>query len=216
MKAKALIVVDIQKDFLPGGSLAVSSGHEVIPGTNQMIHLKRKFFDLVVATQDWHPKNHQSFASQHPGRHPGEQIELLGLPQVLWPDHCIQNSQGAALSSALDFKNFDFIVQKGTDIDIDSYSGFFDNGRRKATPMADYLKNQEIRDVYILGLATDYCVQFTALDAVSLGFRTYLIEDCCRGVNLHPDDSKKSVNRMKEAGIQIIYSSELISTASLK
>ena len=198
----ALILVDLQNDFCPGGALAVDEGDQVIPIANQLMEK----FDLVVATQDWHPANHGSFAANHPWRKPGQVIDLHGLQQVLWPIHCVQESFGAEFVPALDQKAITKVFVKGTDIEIDSYSGFFDNGHRKATGLGDYLKEQNVKEVYVLGLATDYCVKFTALDALELGFKTHLVLDACRGVNLNPGDVDKAVAEMKEKGVQIINS----------
>ena len=199
---KALILVDLQNDFCPGGALAVPEGDVVIPLANAL----QKHFDLVVATQDWHPRDHASFASNHPGKEIGEVIELGGLPQVLWPDHCVQNTPGAELVSRLDpgALGIDRVFQKGTDRNIDSYSGFFDNGHRKATGLGDYLKSKGVTHVYTCGLATDYCVKFTALDAVQLGFRTHLFASASRGVNLKPGDVDRAIEEMKRAGVEIL------------
>jgi nicotinamidase/pyrazinamidase len=197
---RALILVDLQNDFLPGGALAVPHGDEVIPLANEL----QQKFSLVVATQDWHPPNHGSFAANHPGRKTFEQIELNGLPQTLWPVHCVQNTKGAELSPALRRERISKIFLKGTDPGIDSYSAFFDNGHRKATGLGDWLREQGVKDVYVCGLATDYCVKFTALDAVQLGFQTHLIEEACRGVNLRPDDSANAVAEMKRAGVKLV------------
>ncbi len=179
---RALILVDIQNDFLPGGSLAVADGDRVIPIANRLLPT----FSLIIATQDWHPADHASFAANHPGKRIGQLVELDGLPQVLWPVHCVQNTPGAELSPRLDPSEITRIFHKGTDRCIDSYSGFFDNGHRKSTGLTDYLRARNIDQIYILGLATDYCVKFTALDAIAEGFRVSLIEDACRGVNLEP------------------------------
>src|SRR6185295_673667 len=151
---KALILVDIQNDFLPGGALAVLDGDKVIPIANKL----QAAFPLVVATQDWHPANHGSFAASHPGKNVFEQIDLDGLPQTLWPVHCVQNTAGAALAPGLKPDQIAKIFQKGTDPGIDSYSGFFDNGHRKSTGLGDFLKSQKVTEVFIAGLATDYCV----------------------------------------------------------
>jgi len=202
---RALILVDIQNDFLPGGSLAVPDGHAVVPVANAV----KSGFDLVVATQDWHPPDHGSFASNNPGTKPGDVGELAGLPQVFWPDHCVQGSPGAQFHASLDLHGVT-IFRKGTDPAIDSYSGFFDNGHRKATGLGDFLNRQGVTDVFVLGLATDYCVKFTALDAVELGFRTTLIEDGCRGVNLSPDDSANAVAELKSVGVHVMTSTELV------
>src|SRR6267378_2531986 len=186
---KALILVDIQNDFLPGGALAVPDGDAVIPIANQI----QGAFPLVVATQDWHPANHGSFAANHLGRKVFEQIELNGLPQTLWPVHCVQGTPGAELAPGLRRDRIAKVFPKGTDPGIDSYSGLFDNGHRKATGLGDWLQTNGVTEVYVCGLATDYCVKFTALDAAQLGFKTYFIEDASRGVNLQPEDVKNAV-----------------------
>ena len=202
-----LILVDIQNDFLLGGSLAVPEGDKIIPVANRL----QAAFPLVVATQDWHPLNHGSFAANHPGRKPFEQIELNGLPQTLWPIHCVQGTRGAELAKDLQRERITKIFHKGTDAGIDSYSGLYDNGHRKSTGLGEWLKAKGVTEVFVCGLATDYCVKFTALDAAQLGFKTYFIEDASRGVNLQPDGVKNSIAEMKRAGIGICHSSELVS-----
>ena len=202
---KALILVDIQNDFLPGGALAVPDGDKVIPVAITL----QSLFRMVIATQDWHPSNHGSFAASHPGKQPFEQIELNGLQQTLWPVHCVQNTQGAELASALNCDRIAKVFPKGTDAGIDSYSGLFDNGHRKSTGLGEWLKAQGITEVYICGLATDYCVKYTALDAAQVGFKTHFIEDASRGVNLQPEDVKNALEEMKSAGIAIVQSAEL-------
>jgi nicotinamidase/pyrazinamidase len=199
MPKQALIIVDVQHDFLPGGALPVPEGDQVIPVINQL----QKQFELVVATQDWHPAGHGSFASSHPGKRPGEVIELHGLPQVLWPDHCVQGTLGAELARGLDTARIARVFQKGTDPAVDSYSGFFDNGHRHDTGLADYLRQQGVQVVYVAGLATDYCVKYTALDAARLGFETHLLLPACRGVNLCPGDVDRAVEEMRAAGVQV-------------
>jgi nicotinamidase/pyrazinamidase len=201
----ALILVDIQNDFLPGGTLAVPDGDKVIPVANKL----QTIFPMVVATQDWHPANHQSFASNHPGRRVFDQIELNGLPQTLWPVHCVQNTQGAELAISLRRDRIAKVFPKGTDPDIDSYSGLFDNGHRKSTGLGEWLKEQGVDEVFVCGLATDYCVKFTALDAVKRGFKTHLIEDASRGVNLKPHDVRNAINEMRSAGVRVLQSAEL-------
>jgi len=202
---KALVLVDIQNDFLPGGALGVPRGDEVVPVANRL----QPRFGLVVATQDWHPKGHGSFASTRPGRKPGELAELGGLPQVLWPDHCVQGTTGAAFAPGLDMNRVEAIVRKGTDPTIDSYSGFFDNGHRKATGLGDYLRGRGATDLYVMGLATDYCVKFTALDALRLGFRAYLVQDGSRGVELHAGDVVRAVDELRQAGVQIVQGADV-------
>jgi nicotinamidase/pyrazinamidase len=200
---KALIVVDIQNDFLPGGALAVNDGDQVIPIANALIEK----FDLVVATQDWHPANHGSFAANHPDKKIGDVIELAGLPQYLWPVHCVQNTRGAELAPDLKRERIAHVVKKATEPSIDSYSAFFDNGHRRATGLDEYLKSRNVSEIYIVGLATDYCVKFTALDGIELGYQVTVVEDGCRGVNVHPDDSHKAFGAMKRGGARIIASS---------
>lgn len=202
----ALIIVDIQNDFLPGGALAVNEGDDVIPVINSIAPR----FDLVVATQDWHPRDHGSFAANHPGREPGEMITLAGLPQELWPIHCVQGTKGAEISPLLDKSHIEAIFQKGIDPDIDSYSAIFDNGRRRSTGLSEYLAKRGVREIFIAGLALDYCVKFTALDAVSLGLDTKVVRDACRAVNLRPGDGEQAIAKMKAVGAQILESKQII------
>lgn len=176
---KALIIVDVQNDFIPGGSLAVTGGDQIIP----IINTLQTHFDLVLATQDWHPENHKSFASNHKSKNPYELSELNGSPQILWPDHCIQGTHGAALSASLYQNRIEAIFRKGMDWEIDSYSGFYDNNRRKNTGMAGYLKERGIKSLYLCGLAADFCVYYTALDGLDLGFEVTIIEDATRAIH---------------------------------
>jgi nicotinamidase/pyrazinamidase len=196
----ALIIVDLQNDFCPGGALAVPEGDRIVPLINRI----QPQYDLVVATQDWHPADHGSFAVNHPGRKPGEMIELAGLPQILWPVHCVRCTRGAEFHPDLSLKRITQVFRKGTDRQIDSYSGFFDNGHRAATGLAEYLRSQGVKDVHICGLATDYCVKFTALDAVELGFETYLLAEACRGVELHPGDVQQAIYQMQQCGVHCV------------
>jgi nicotinamidase/pyrazinamidase len=205
---KALIIVDVQNDFLPGGPLAVRNGDEVIPVANRL----SARLDLVVATQDWHPPDHGSFAANHPGKRPGEVIDLNGIEQILWPVHCVQDTPGAAFAGAFDTSRVECVFHKGTDPGIDSYSTFFDNARRKSTGLADYLRERGVRSVYLLGLATDYCVKFSALDAVELSFETFVIEDGCRAVELQPGDGARAIEEMKAAGVAVVRSGDLAAT----
>ena len=204
---KALVIVDVQNDFCPGGALTVPEGDQVVPLVNSF----QGRFDLVVATQDWHPADHGSFAANHPGRKPGEVIELAGMKQILWPVHCVQHTSGAALHEGLDRSHIAKVFQKGTDPAVDSYSGFFDNARHKATGLNDYLRERQINEVYVCGLATDYCVKFTALDGVELGFNTYCVEDASRGVNLEPGDVVRSIEEMRSKGVGIVTAAEITS-----
>lgn len=196
---KALIIVDVQYDFCPGGSLAVKEGDQVIPIVNNL----QNDFDLVVSTQDWHPKNHESFASAH-GKKNYEVIELYGQRQILWPDHCVQGSKGAELVAGLNKERIAMIFKKGTDKKVDSYSGFFDNDHKKATGLEEYLLGKGVKEVFITGLATDYCVKYTALDAAGLGFKTHVVLPACRGVDMNPGDVDRAVLEMKKAGVEVI------------
>ena len=206
MIKKALIMVDLQNDFCPGGALAVSGGDEVIPLANQLQNL----FDLVVATQDWHPSDHLSFASNQAGKKVGDTVLVKGIEQILWPAHCVQYSQGAEFHSGLNLEGIHRVIQKGTDKVIDSYSAFYDNAHLKSTGLTEYLQNEKITDVYIMGLATDYCVKFSAIDATRLGFNVFLIKDACRGVELSPGDIDRALAEMRAAGVKIIESNEVI------
>ncbi len=197
---RALLLVDIQNDFLPGGALAVPQGDEVVSVANR----RMADYPCVIATQDWHPADHQSFASQHAGHKVGERITLEGLDQILWPDHCIQGTPGAEFAAKLNVPRIDQVIRKGTDRSIDSYSGFFDNGHRKATGLGDYLKQQCIGAVDVMGLATDYCVKFTALDAVKLGFEVRLLVEGVRGFELDIGDGKAAIAAMSDAGVTIV------------
>lgn len=199
----ALIIVDIQNDFLPPGALPVPNGEDVIPVINGL----QEKFDLVVATQDWHPADHKSFASMYPGKKIFEQILLNGLPQVLWPEHCVQEMPGAQFSPSLETKRIEAIFRKGMDKNIDSYSGFFDNGKLKATGMGDYLKGKGVTAVYVTGLAGDYCVHFTALDALELGFQSTIIEDSTRPID--PNYFKEAMQKYVAKGGVLIKSHEV-------
>ena len=202
---KTLIIVDVQNDFCPGGALAVPDGDAVVPVANRL----QQVFDLVIATQDWHPANHVSFAAQHAGRKPGDVIELDGLEQTLWPVHCVQNTFGASLVPALDTRRITTVIHKGTDPGLDSYSGFFSNGHRQATGLEGYLRDHGVTEVFLAGLATDYCVKATALDAAQLGFKTHLVEDGCRAVDLRPGDVTRAIKEMRQAGVAIRREAEV-------
>lgn len=202
----ALILVDIQNDFLPGGPLGVPEGSTVASVANYLI----PHFDLVVATQDWHPENHGSFATNHAGKQPGELMELNGLEQVLWPVHCVEHTVGAEFADELNTEAIRQVFPKGTNPGVDSYSGFFDNDRKNSTGMGDYLRAADVETIYVLGLATDYCVKATAMDGVTLGFDTYLVKDGCRGVNLAPGDVERAEEVMQAAGITLVTSAAVM------
>lgn len=199
---KALILVDIQNDFLPGGSLPVPKGNEIIPVVQRLLTFP---FDLIIATKDWHPADHGSFAANH-HKKPGEKIKLGKLDQILWPVHCVQGTAGAEFSPGWDTTKISKVFHKGTDKMIDSYSTFFDNGHIKSTGLEDYLRKQGVKDIYIAGLATDYCVKFSALDALNLGFNVHIITDACRGIDLQPNDSANTLKELQAKGAKLTTS----------
>lgn len=210
IKKNALIMVDLQNDFCPGGSLAVPGGNEVVQMANQL----QPYFDLVVATQDWHPQNHKSFATNHPGRRVGDTITIGNVSQVLWPIHCVQNSTGAQFHPRLNTDKVSKIIHKGVDANIDSYSAFFDNAHLRSTGLEAYLKEQGIKNIYIIGLATDYCVKYSVLDAIHLGFNVYVIADACRGVDLKSGDVDEAFEAMRRAGVEIICMKQITEAIS--
>jgi nicotinamidase/pyrazinamidase len=197
---RAIIMVDLQNDFCKSGNLEVPDGDAVIPLANQL----QDYFDYVIVSKDWHPENHMSFAVNHPNCQIGEVIPVHGIQQILWPAHCVQHSRGAELHPDLQLHRIDHIIHKGTQKEIDSYSAFFDNEHLRATGLADYLHEKNIHEIYIMGLATDYCVKYTCLDAIHLGFDVYLIEDACRGVELNSGDIKAALQQMHDVGVKIV------------
>ncbi|MBK1834581.1 bifunctional nicotinamidase/pyrazinamidase [Roseibacillus ishigakijimensis] len=201
---KTLLLIDLQNDFLPGGALAVRGGDELIPLINNLM----PGYDHILASQDWHPANHGSFAASHPGQQEGEVISLHGLPQVLWPVHCVQNTPGADFAPGLHTQDIAEVILKGTDPAIDSYSAFYDNGRRQSTGLAETLRTRGTSELHVCGLATDYCVKFTVLDALAEGFATTLIANACRAVELTPGDGEKALAEMAAAGARIITTNE--------
>lgn len=205
---KALLLIDLQNDFCKGGALEVKEGDAVISVANSLLKKFKNDDTLVIATKDWHPITHKSFASNSNGKI-GEVGILNGLPQVWWPNHCVQNTFGSEFHPELNSNLIDKTIFKGTDEEIDSYSGFFDNGKLKKTELDTILKVNNVDTLYIMGLATDYCVKFSVLDALELGYKVYLIEDGCRGVNLTPTDSATSIKEMEDRGAIIIKSFEI-------
>jgi len=200
----ALLIVDIQYDFLPGGALGVPGGDEIVPVVRDLIPV----FSFVVATQDWHPRDHESFAVHHEDRAPGDVIDLHGVEQVLWPVHCVQRTHGAEI--AIELPEGTRVFRKGSDRSVDSYSGFFDNARRHDTGLSGHLRDHGVERVFVAGLATDYCVQFTVLDAIEQGFTTTVIADACRGVELHEGDVACALDAMRAAGAEIVESRDLL------
>jgi len=199
-----LIVVDVQNDFMPGGALAVPGGDEVVPVVNRLAAR----FDNVVLTQDWHPRGHASFASSHPGRKPFETIELAYGTQVLWPDHCVQGTAGAAIHSWLDIQKAQLVIRKGHHRGIDSYSAFLEADRKTATGLKGYLKERKIKRLFVCGLAVDFCVAWTALDASAAGFEVTVIEDACRAIDLE-GSLERAWSEMTRAGVRRAQSAAL-------
>jgi nicotinamidase/pyrazinamidase len=199
---RALLIVDVQNDFLPGGALAVPDGDRVIPVINEL----SQAFDLIFTTQDWHPANHCSFAASHPNKQIGDRILVDGQEQILWPVHCVQNTYGAELAGGLHPKVISggVRISKGTDERVDSYSGFFENHRRQATGLDNLLRQHQADDLTIVGLATDYCVKATVLDALELGFAVTVYQNACRAVNLAPGDGADALAAMREAGVKML------------
>lgn len=202
---EALIIIDVQNDFCPGGKLAVPEGDLVIEPINRLLPL----FECVIQTQDWHPADHLSFASNHPGKEPFEIIDMEYGEQVLWPDHCIQGTEGAEFHPDLETVKSSMIVRKGFRKNIDSYSAFTENDQKTTTGLHGFLNSLEITKVFLTGLATDFCVKWSALDAVKHGFDTYLITDAVRGIDLN-NSVETAINEMKEAGVIFVSSDEIV------
>ncbi len=198
---KALLIIDVQNDFFPGGTLPVATAPEILPALNYLLSCP---FDFIIATKDWHPSNHTSFAVNH-NKIPGEIATLDdGIEQIMWPEHCVQETLGAEFAPGWKTEKVQKIFYKGTDRNVDSYSAFFDHRRDKATGLEEYLREHQVDTLYVVGLATDYCVLYSVLDALTLGFKAYVVADACRGVDLAPDDSAAALQKMKQAGAVII------------
>ena len=198
MPSEALIVIDLQNDFCPGGALAVEGGHDIVPLINHLVH----DFDHVILTQDWHPAGHSSFASTHPGKAPFEAVTMAYGPQTLWPDHCVQGSGGAAFHPHFNRTKAELIIRKGFRHEVDSYSAFFENDHQTPTGLAGYLRERGIDSVTLCGLATDYCVAYSALDAVAQGFGTTVRLDASRGIDLGGSMDAMMI-KMKAAGVKL-------------
>lgn len=206
---RALLIVDLQNDFCPGGALAVPEGDEIVPTVNELA----EDFDHVLMTQDWHPPGHQSFASSHDGHDPYDVIEVDYGEQVLWPDHCVQGTEGAEFHSDLDTTPSELIIRKGFRPEIDSYSAFFENDDETPTGLTGYLKERGIDELFLCGLATDFCVKWSALDGREQGFDVYVIEDATRGID-QDGSLAQAWQDMNEAGVQIISSDAAVAAAA--
>ena len=205
-RQNALIMTDIQLDFCHGGTLAVNEGDQIIPVVNAIAAT----FDKVIATQDWHPADHLSFAANHPGKNIYDTVELGGAPQVLWPTHCVQGSPGAGFHPDLDLRPIDLVIRKGTNRHIDSYSAFMENDKKTQTGLEGFLKGLGISQLFFTGLATDYCVFYSALDAVNLGFDVFVVLDACRGVNVPENNVEHAKKEMARQGVTLIQSGDLL------
>lgn len=194
---KALIVVDMQNDFMPGGALGVPNADQIIPKINELMN----HFSTVYATLDWHPKNHVSFAVNHLDKKVGDIIEIDGISQILWPVHCVQNTFGAELVKDIDKQKIQEYFHKGIDPEIDSYSVFFDNAKKRSTGLEEVLLKQNVKEVVLAGVATEYCVLYSAMDAIDLGFKVTVVTDACKPINLAKDDEKKAFAAMAARGV---------------
>ncbi len=203
--AQVLLVIDVQNDFCPGGSLAVEEGDQVVPVINRLMPR----FSRVVATQDWHPKDHVSFASSHPGKKVLDVVEVDGIEQVLWPDHCVQGTRGAELFPLLSVAGIELVLRKGFRRNLDSYSAFFENDHTTDTGLRFYLTGLGAREIFVCGLATDYCVRASVLDAVKLGFEVSVVSDACRGVDFPAGGVAKALSEMKAAGARVLSSDHM-------
>lgn len=202
---KALLIVDLQNDFCPGGALEVPEGDSIVPTVNKLVEQ----FDTVIQTQDWHPAGHHSFASSHEGKEPNETVEMDYGTQVLWPDHCIQESTGAAFHPDLNTAKSQVIVRKGFRKQVDSYSAFYENDKKTPTGLAGYLRERGITDLYTVGLATDFCVKWSILDGITEGFQMYIVEDAVKGIDLN-GSVEKTWQQIKQKGVHVVHSEELL------
>lgn len=208
---QALIIVDMQNDFMPGGALPTKGGDKLIAIINQLIEK----FPLVLATKDWHPQSHVSFAANHPKKKVGDLIQINGIEQILWPVHCVQETEGADFAPGLHREKIDSIFYKGTDPGIDSYSTFFDNAHLRKTGLEEFLKENRVKELVIVGVATDYCVLYSVLDALALGFQVTVVPDACYPINIHPEDEQKALEKMRKKGAKIVPSKDLLNSFSL-
>lgn len=202
---KALLLVDLENDFFPGGALGVKGGDEILPVVNHLLTLP---FDCIVGSKDYHPAGHVSFAATH-HKKPGERVQVKGREQILWPVHCVQGTPGVEFHPGWDSTKIEKVFFKGTDEGIDSYSAFFDNNREKSTGLDEYLKKKKVDTLYIAGLTTEYCVKYSSLDAMGLGFKVYVVVDGCKGVNLKKDDAENALREIESKGAVLVHGKEV-------
>lgn len=201
-KTDALIIVDVQNDFMPSGILPVREGNQIIPGINQIIKIFYEKGGSIVLTQDWHLKTHKSFASNHPGKNPGDKYQIEAIGPILWPNHCIQGTNGAEFHNSLDISHAKAIIRKGMNPEIDSYSGFLENDKKTKTGLSGLLKSLNIERIFICGLALDYCCYFTAMDGIDFGFEVYFIVDLTKGIDIPEGNISQTLSNMKSKGIK--------------
>ena len=200
----ALIIVDMQYDFMPGGALPVEEGDQIIDDINVVAEIFKKNNGIVVLTQDWHPKNHKSFASNYPGKNPGDEFQSEGIGPVLWPDHCVQGTHGAKFHKKLKTDLAYAIIRKGYNLNVDSYSGFVENDKNSETGLAGLLKSLNIKRIFICGLALDYCCYFTAIDGIDFGFEVHFLVNLTKGIDLPPGNISSSLENMRNKGIKFV------------
>jgi len=198
----ALIIIDMQNDFMPGGALPVDEGDQIIDSINQISKIFKENNGKIILTQDWHPKNHKSFASNYNNKNPGDEYQSEGIGPILWPDHCVQGTKGAQFHDKLNIDLAHTIIRKGYNPEVDSYSGFIENDKKSETGLKGYLKALKIKRIFICGLALDYCCYFTALDGIDFGFEVYFLVNLTRGIDLPPGNISKSLQHMKKKGIK--------------
>ena len=209
-KHDALIIVDMQNDFMPGGALPVEEGDQIIDSINKVARIFKENNGLIVLTQDWHPEDHMSFASTHPNKEPGDQFQSEGIGPVLWPDHCVQGSNGANFHEKLKVNLAHAIIRKGYNTSVDSYSGFIENDKKSETGLAGFLTSLNIKRLFICGLALDYCCYFTALDGIDFGFEVYFLVNLTRGIDVPPGNISKSLQDMTNKGIKFATKDNLL------
>jgi nicotinamidase/pyrazinamidase len=209
-KNDALIIVDIQNDFMPGGALPVEEGDQIIDSINIVAQIFKKNKGLIILTQDWHPEDHLSFASSHLDKEPGDEFESEGIGPILWPDHCVQGSKGADFHDKLKVNLAHAIIRKGYNSNVDSYSGFIENDKKSETGLAGFLKSLNIKRLFICGLALDYCCYFTALDGINFGFEVYFLVNLTRGIDLPPGNISKSLQDMSNKGVKFATKDNLL------